>query len=217
MLSEQNRIPAMIKLAISLLAVAAMLAVWPFGVIRYTSEERGYPEEFQYSLPLITNNTIQEFFTPKYDYLEDIVVNFSDLPENVDTGVIHMNLLDDAGNLLVHSYVSMKELQNGYHIFPVNLKVDTQRMYSYYIYTENMEETAPKLVYRTLSMSGPEENHTFLMNGIVFDDCSAAGGYNYGLPLRISQILSYDMFFLFLAVIFCNFVDVILGKLTKKD
>lgn len=213
MLSKKVRAVTVCKLFISLLAVAGMLAVWPFGVIRYTCEERGYPEEFQYSLPLITDHTVQEYFTPKYDYLESIVVNFAELPEHVDQGVIHMNLLDASGNLLKHSYIPMSSLLNGYNIFPMNLQVDTRQTYSYYIYTENMADAAPKLVYRTLSMSGPEENSTFMMNGIPFEDCSAAGGYDYGLPLRTSQILSYDMFLLLCAVLLCQGVELITQKI----
>lgn len=184
-----------------LVMIMAMLAVWPGNRIRYTKEVRGHAEEFQYSLALTEGNTIQQEFVPTQDDIQNVVVYFSNLPTENFVGVMHLNLLDAEGNLLAHDYIAAADMTEGYHAFRVNSKVKAGENYSFYIYSEAMPLTAPKLVYRTLSVSGPEENGTFLMNGIVFDNCTAAGGYDYGMPLRLSHILAYDTFILFIGVL----------------
>lgn len=180
-----------------LLMLVAVLLVWPGNRIRYTKEVRGYAEEFQYSLELVTMNTVQQEFVPAEDYIQNVVVYFSNLPTENFVGVMHLNLLDAEGSLLAHDYVLAEQMKEGYHSFKVNCKVNAGEKYSFYIYSEGMDEVAPKLVYRTLSVSGPAENGAFYMNGIPFENCSAAGGYDYGIKLRLSQILAYDMFILF--------------------
>lgn len=195
-----------------LVMVVAMVMVWPLGKIRYTKQVRGYAEEFQYSLELVSLNTIQQEFTPTENYIQNVVVYFANIPTENFVGVMHLNLLDGEGNLLAHDYVQATDMKEGYHSFKVNSKVKAGEKYSFYIYSEGMDETAPKLVYRTLSVSGPEENGTFFMNGIVFDNCTAAGGYDYGMPLRLSQILAYDTFILFLGLLLKNIFSTILKK-----
>lgn len=195
----------------------SMFLIWPLGRIRYTKAVRGYAEEFQYSLELTTMNTIQQEFIPTHNYLQNVVVYFSNIPTEQFTGVMHLNLLDEEGNLLAHDYVRAEDMTEGYHSFCVNAKVQAGRKYSFYIYSEGMELVAPKLVYRTLSVSGPKENGTFYMNGIVFEDSSAAGGYDYGIPLRISQILSYDLFILFMALILKYLFEMCYDRFIKKD
>lgn len=190
-----------LNLIIIIGCILAMIIVWPLGKIRYTKQVRGHAEEFQYSLNLVEQNTIQQEFIPQYDYLQKIEVSFCDVPAENFSGVIHLNLLDKEGSLVAHDYKEAKDIQNGYVDFVVDSAVNVGEQYSFYIYTEGMSELAPKLVYRTLSASGPIENTKFYMNGIYFDDASAAGGYDYGLRLRLSQVLLYDSFILFLTMI----------------
>ena len=103
-----------------LLMLVAMLLVWPGNRIRYTKEVRGYAEEFQYSLELVTMNTVQQEFVPAEDYIQNVVVYFSNLPTENFVGVMHLNLLDAEGSLLAHDYVLAEQMKEGYHSFKVS-------------------------------------------------------------------------------------------------
>ena len=183
------------KLLVWLLAAVWVILVWPVGVFRDSYTSKSFADDDRQTDSVTEELPVIQEFRPQYDRLRSIgfVLNRGD--GEVTDGTVTLKVYDSGIQLLFQQEFSMEQVEDGkYTEAEMNLDVTPGELYYFRIEVNGLTDGAPTLSYRSLLGCGPEENGALYYGTTVVEDGSAVCRYEYGRPVGILQILTYDSF-----------------------
>lgn len=192
--------------------------IWPFGKIRQDYVSKSFADDDMRTDVITEDMPIIEEFIPQYDKLESIGIILNRDDGAVTEGTLSFKVYDSQVQLIAQKDFPIAEMEDGsFTDIPLALSVEPGALYYYRIEVSNPKEGAPTLSYRSQSGCGPEENQVLHYGGTVIEDGSPVSRYEYGKPLGILQILTYDSFGILLGIALSSLIDCIWKRKTEKN
>lgn len=172
------------------------LFVWPLRLLGHTSYESTSLETGIFpNLNLSDGSILIEEFTPSHEQLDSISLQFL-ISGSAPDGTVTLELYDDSGTKLHSVTLESGDIMNYRWIdFPTDLRLDTSRTYSWYLYAQDYDEASLAL-YSGSPMTGPKEATAFYYNGYHEEDLTPAVIYTYTDRVDQEHALPYYTVFL---------------------
>lgn len=182
------------------LVLAAMICVWPMGLLRDDLISRTAADYSANTGPIGPVIALQEFI-PKYKHIRTIGVDIGKY-QGDNSGIVTYHFYDGELREFAAYDIPVSEMKDGELTdIPVNLVLVPGERYYIGIDCRDYEGPGPVLHYRSLSGNGPEENIHFYYGPQFIENASANIRYTYEIPLKPHQILFYDSFVILVGVV----------------
>ncbi len=209
---------AKIKYGIWVLLIVWWALVWPLGCFHLEETSKSFPDDNRQTDSILEEMPVIQEFYPKYDRLRTVAFVMNRKEGAVTEGIVHVKLYDAKIRLLWEQDIPMDEVtDNGFTEVTVNQKVKQGALYYLRLEVNGLQEEAPVLAYRSLLEDGPTENGDLHYGGTVVEDGSAVTRYEYGKPLGLPQILTFDALGLFVGILLMHIVDWLIEKKAGKS
>ena len=193
-----------IKTGVILLAVVAMICVWPLKLISREVENKSKAAVYYDSSPITDHNPYRQDFVPAQKYLESISVQLNrDTTMSLENeGVLTITLFNENNEVCASTSEPVKNITNkDYYAFELNTRVSRSETYYYTITVSECEGTGPTIRYGNTNEIGLNENTIISFDGTEYPQFSTVCIYHYKTDLTIWDILTYYSFVLLLALL----------------
>lgn len=136
------------RIAVLIVTLTAMLAIWPFCVILRDTEKRSGDVSHECLEPLEVGESIVQSFQPAAKRIDSLDVVFYYEEGTPRKGEILFELLDEEGQILQQTSLQYEWIP-GYRYFNIYVgkKLDTSKIYQYRITNVSVTENLPVLMY----------------------------------------------------------------------
>jgi len=194
-------IKKIIIIAVSTLAIAGMLCVFPLGLIKKDSESIARANKYYDSGYIKDNIIYSQSFIPKENYIKSISIqmNRDNTFEKGLEGNTTFTLSDEFGNTIQQVVEPTSNITNkNYFEFVLNSQVIKGNKYVYSIMVEGCESEGPTVRFGEYTDIGLTENQILYYAGNEFPQYSTVAIYRYKGDLSILDLFTYASLFLFL-------------------
>lgn len=186
------------KIAVIIFVVAAMLCIFPIGVIKedrvsfVESANAYYPSDF-----ISETNTYTQEFIPQYNHITAIGIDLQkdEIAGLANQGTLHFVITNDQGKEVFSTSVELAQIPDKtYYDITVNKWLWSGKTYRYTISVSGCEELGPRIRYGETGDLGVPENQAVTMGGEVYSEYSSVVQYTYRAYPGVDDIVVYYVF-----------------------
>lgn len=203
-----------IKIVVWLLALVLCVVIWPYGIIHKTKVVQTGIEYDHLTEPLSGGVYAVQDFVASEKRLQSVVLIMDKNSMESDTGIVQVKLMDATDQVLQSVDIPMEDIHS-YQDYEVLLqaKLVPGQVYRYSVESLNTQGQGPKLVYRSRAKAGVDELGMLSYFGIAeLPDAVSMTRLIYQVGLKWYQILVYDAFILFVALLATSKTNVVFRK-----
>lgn len=195
-----------LKLAVWILAFAACFLIWPYGMIHKTKTIQTGIEYNHFTEPLSDGVYAVQDFIASEKRLQDITIILDKNSMTSDEGIVQIQLLDAEDTVLCTVEIPVAEISSYQDCTAtVDMDLTPGNLYRYSVQALDTQGEGPKLVYRSQARAGIPELGMLSYFGVAqLPDAVSMVRLVYQVGLKWYQIVIYDAFILFLAVLLTN-------------
>lgn len=158
-------------------------------------------------------------FTPAENNLASVDIRLDTRGGECSSGMVVVSVLENAIQVVSVEIPMTEVLNDNWTTIPLNVRLDTAKQYLLEISTTGIsgDENAPMAIYRPIALDRIDENTDFCAyNGEIIPGGCLAIGYDYVLQWSFWEVITYEAFFAFVALIIISGIIYISGSIKGK-